>query len=236
MHQKRPLPNPIEDPRHSSGYILGDNKSLTENTYPREHNYFRTWELQRHPARGVLPAELPVDNQDYSRHYVDHIYESPTFSRRDLGLHEDGTQYFELDPDAEPFYPGAPGAPMRNVANPAPGFLNSKQRCSFPESTVTDNKAPNAGSFTSWLPVIDGRVLLILYTWPCKGSPSIGLSIIWNSSIIATSITLSKIPIFHKECRFWRSLDTMTKSSSCKTPATLINGPIYNFLLPLWKS
>ena len=89
-----------------------------------ENNYYRTWQLQRHG--GVkegrdLPIPPPPYHHQVSTHssngadprYVEHIYESPKFERRQfpeepgatgagggIGDFNPSQQYFELDPEA----------------------------------------------------------------------------------------------------------------------------------------
>ncbi|ELU12151.1 hypothetical protein CAPTEDRAFT_204696 [Capitella teleta] len=83
-----------------------------------ENDYYRTWQLQRHPAGGRPPCSLPQTSAHghITDHHevVEHIYESPKFDRKEMGLiqmNETGnnnsdplaprghTQYFELDPE-----------------------------------------------------------------------------------------------------------------------------------------
>lgn len=85
-----------------------------------ENDYYRTWQLQRHPAGGRPPCSLPHTSAhghmaSLDRHpVVEHIYESPKFDRKEMALvpyNESGnnnsdvapprgpTQYFELDPE-----------------------------------------------------------------------------------------------------------------------------------------
>ena len=87
-----------------------------------ENDYYRTWQLQRHPPGGRPACGVPHTSAHghfgaMDRHpVVEHIYESPKFERKEMALtcvppgdcgnnNMDGstvrahTQYFELDPE-----------------------------------------------------------------------------------------------------------------------------------------
>lgn len=79
-----------------------------------ENNYYRTWQLQqRAHKQSIQGTELPpppynpvsASNDVRDSRYVEHVYESPKFDRRDVSASESGdlthAQYFELDPEAE---------------------------------------------------------------------------------------------------------------------------------------
>ena len=82
---------------------------------PGENNYYRTWQLQQRAGKQTTiqgselppPPYHPVSTSSDGRdsRYVEHVYESPKFDRRDMtGTSGSGeiahAQYFELDPDA----------------------------------------------------------------------------------------------------------------------------------------
>jgi len=79
-----------------------------------ENDYYRTWQLQRHalprtaaPPRGIPPSYSDQLGASGRGRYVEHIYESPKFDRRDTRYGDDcspgaadrtvPSEYFELD-------------------------------------------------------------------------------------------------------------------------------------------
>ena len=153
--KKQPSPeNGTMDPRRSSNYMTRDNKNnaVIDTTLSRDqHNYFRTWELQRHQMARAGESQDPrmdsnyTTSQDpYGRQYADHIYESPTFARKEVG--EEGAQYYELDPEAEPFQPTVSYRDANDNSTNASCSL-PKQRCSYPG--MSDNRGLSGGNLTS---------------------------------------------------------------------------------------
>ena len=90
----------------------GDATDQYQSATSSENDYYRTWQLQRHavprpvgPPRGVPPS---YSDQLGRGRYVEHIYESPKFDRRDTGYDDESlpvgasdrtgpSEYFELD-------------------------------------------------------------------------------------------------------------------------------------------
>ena len=79
-----------------------------------ENNYYRTWEMQRHGMKDgrdipvpppPYPSSVPTNGDGINPRYVEHIYESPKFERRQFSDEQPGgefgptQQYFELDPE-----------------------------------------------------------------------------------------------------------------------------------------
>ena len=159
-------PSPGGSPS-AHGAEVGDvnkNNTLLHPATNGGHNYLRTWELQRH-AQGRPPA-LPVPNNatmasesqrrhsnqgddgQYGARYVEHVYESPTFHRRDLPEFEDPAQYYELDPEAEVFTPRKNTTNGESISNQTNSAMPT-QRCSFPGMNVHDTKNNSTGAYTS---------------------------------------------------------------------------------------
>ena len=144
---------------------MGDvnkNSTLLNPALNGGHNYFRTWELQRHnqggrqapyplPETATMASETlprgsmtsPGDDGQYGVRYVEHVYESPTFHRKDIHESEDPAQYYELDPEAEVFTP-------RHMEQRGPAPLPSaNQRCSYPGTNAHEQHMNTAGNYTS---------------------------------------------------------------------------------------
>ena len=161
------------DARRESGYgPRGDNKNTAlydGAMIPREHNYFRTWELPGRQPRPPFPYEtqqivdsrLPPEEDPYDQRYVEHIYESPTFARKEMGntpggggatsSEGDSMRYYELDPDAEPFHPQSAAIrdPMQ-INNNTDCLPPPPQRCSYPGPPNSYmHSVHTGGSFTS---------------------------------------------------------------------------------------
>ncbi len=158
LHQgniQKKSPNPEDGSVDAqSNYITRpDNKNniVMDNTLQRDqHNYFRTWELQRHqmPRPNMDPAmeSHTIPDNQYDHRYADHIYESPTFARKEVS--DEGAQYYELDPEAEPFQPTVSYRDAN--ANSTNGTCSlPKQRCSYPGMSENNARVITGGNLTS---------------------------------------------------------------------------------------
>ena len=154
QRSKRPVPDPMSPAGYHDGSRPYGSATLSKSRDPmdpygiNENNYYRTWQLQRNkpknadlPPPPYHPVSTGSDGQDYR--YVEHVYESPHFDRRDMGvggprgdmtpghnigprgdmipqcsaeLSPTGQQYFVLDPDAE--VAQCHGAAQRSRTNP----------------------------------------------------------------------------------------------------------------------
>ena len=88
-----------------------------------------------------------MDHEYDTGYYTDHIYESPTFERRDL-VPDDGAKYYELDPEAEPFNPGTyrKGSTHTNTPRVPP---IKPERCSYPSTNAKNINSMSTGAYTS---------------------------------------------------------------------------------------
>lgn len=148
---------------------IGDvnkNNTLLHPAFNGGHNYFRTWELQRHngnrqqpplpvPESGTMASEgmgrprVTSEADDYGVRYVEHVYESPTFHRKDFTEGDDPAQYYELDPEADILSSGQNGQTVGDRNNTMPGSSIGSQRCSYPGTNAHAQNFNTAGNYTS---------------------------------------------------------------------------------------
>ena len=87
------------DPRHQQHTLSQKYKQQQQQRHggtPEENQYAYTYRKQHAPANHNTIMGIPRHEPEESP--VEHVYESPVFSRRELPLPE-GPQYFELNPE-----------------------------------------------------------------------------------------------------------------------------------------
>ena len=135
-----------QDPRHY-GYAGSQMvKSYDPYGSAGENNYYRTWEMQRHGMKDG--RDLPIPPPPYPHHpsltsssgdgvnprYVEHIYESPKFERRQFSEEQPNVefsptqQYFELDPEVVTSKPGEASTSSNRNAQFSPRNFSAAPR------------------------------------------------------------------------------------------------------------
>ena len=144
---------------YTAEYVQNKHAISRDRSMSRDHNYFRTWELPR--ARQALPVDNPTipnyteqqcDNGDTgydTGFFIDHIYQSPDSPTLEINPKD----YYELDPESEPFRPqqslqdrGLPHPPHHPLPGPP-----KPSRCPYPaqgQSVLARSPLP-PGSFTT---------------------------------------------------------------------------------------